>query len=336
MVKMVGRIVLAALLGSQLAATAQVAGDFQQWRLAPQAVQPAGNLASPDRVDLGKMLFYDRRLSGDGKSSCASCHIPERAWGDGKALAIGFGGKPMRRNSMSLVNIGYYPGPFMWAGQKATLEQQVLAPMTHPDIMATDFTGLLAWLNAEPTYRAKFARAYPGEPIDAATLSKAIANFERSIVSRDTAFDRWLAGSTDAMTPQQLRGLVLFTSSNKANCASCHTAPNFSDNGFYNIGLESVDVGRFAVRPVPILKGAFKVPQLRESLHKAPYMHDGSLATLMDVVQHYNKGGRGGGVGTVSGGISPLKLTRREQEDLVAFLRALSGPPPLLPAPRLP
>lgn len=327
---------LAALLSAALPVWAVSPADYQQWRLPDSAPHPADNLPSPARIELGKMLFYDQHLSGDGKSSCASCHIAELGWSDGKATPSGIGGKPMARNSMSLTNVGFYTGPYMWAGQKTTLEAQAAAPLNHPNIMATDVAALVKYLKDEPTYATRFAKAYPGEPVDLGTVTKAIANFERSIVSRDTAFDRWLAGDTRAMTPQQLRGLDLFTRSDRANCASCHSAPNFSDNGFYNIGLPSKDIGRYGQVPLPIMQGAFKVPQLRDVEYKTPYMHDGSLKTLEEVVAHYNAGGRNGGAGPISEGIAPLSLSQREKDDLVAFLKALSGPRPRTVLPTLP
>jgi len=224
----------------------------------------------------------------------------------------------------------------MWAGQSKSLEDQVSAPLLSPDVMAADIIALMRRLNELPAYRLRFEQAYPGEGIQLATIAKALASFQRSIVSRDSPFDRWLAGDTGAMAPQQLRGLVLFTSPGKANCASCHSPPQFSDGGYYNLGLSSRDPGRYVRHPVATLKGAFRTPQLRDAEHKAPYMHDGSLPSLEAVVAHYNRGGGRPGVGTVSPEIRPLKLSRAERDDLVAFLKALSGPLQRQSAPPLP
>ena len=311
--------------------------QFQHWRL-PAPPHPADNQPNPDRIDLGKILFFDTRLSGNGSLSCVSCHMPQLGWSDGKKVSIGMNGKPMARNSPSLINHVYNTGPTMWAGQKKSLEDQVGGPMTNSDIMASDIPGFLKTLNENPVYKAKFDKAYPGEAIDMVTVAKALANFERTIVSRDTRFDQWLEGK-NTLTAQQLRGLALFTDEKKGNCAVCHTAPTFTDNGFHNIGLNSPDVGRHKVKPLPALLGAFKTPQLRDAEYKAPYMHDGSLKTLMDVVEHYNKGGQkdgGGGVGTLSANVKPLNLSEQEKKDLVAFLEALSGPRQSMTPPALP
>jgi cytochrome c peroxidase len=311
---------------------AQSPADFQHWRLPASVPHPADNQPSPERTELGKMLFFDTRLSGNGSLSCYSCHMPELGWSDGKAVSIGMNGKPMARNSPSLINGAYNTGPTMWGGQKKSLEDQVSGPVGNPDIMATDIPKLLKTLNETPGYKARFDKAYPGEAIDMSTVAKALANFERTIISRDSKFDQWLDGK--AMTAQQLRGLTVFTG--KATCSVCHMPPFFTDNGFHNIGMASKDSGRHKVKPLPALQGAFKTPQLRDTAYKAPYMHDGSLKTLMDVVEHYNKGGDTPGVGTVSPLIKPLNLSQTEKEDLVAFLHALSGPLQKMSAPTLP
>ncbi len=325
-------ILLGAVTWFAPACQAQSPADFQPWRLPANVPHPADNQPNPDRIDLGKTLFFDPRLSGNGSLSCFSCHMPELGWSDRKNVSIGMNGKPMARNSPSLINAAYNTGPTMWAGQKKNLEDQVSGPFANPDIMATDIPKLLKTLNETPAYKAKFDKAYPGEAIDMATVAKALANFERTIISRDSKFDQWLDGK--AMTPPQLRGLTLFTG--KAACAVCHLPPFFTDNGFHNIGMASKDIGRNKVKPLPILLGAFKTPQLRDVAYKAPYMHDGSLKTLMDVVEHYNKGGDTPGTGTVSPLIKPLNLSQAEKEDLVAFLQALSGPQQQMSAPTLP
>jgi cytochrome c peroxidase len=171
-----------------------------------------------------------------------------------------------------------------------------------------------------------FAKAYPGEPINEITLSKAIASFERTVTSKNSPFDRWVAGDAQALTAQQLNGFKLFVG--KGNCILCHNGPNFTDNGFHNLGLPSAanaepDLGRYTQKPVNATKGAFKTPTVREVTRTAPYFHDGSAATLMDVVAHYN---RGGVVMThISPNLHPLNLTMPEKLSLVAFLQSLSS-----------
>jgi cytochrome c peroxidase len=310
--------------------------QFKEWILPAEPPYPANNKPSAERVSLGKMLFFDPRLSRDSTLSCASCHSPMFGWSDGVGVSLGFHGKPMERASPPITNTGYSTSQ-MWDGRKKELEDQVMGPMLSGGIMNTDVENFFKWLNTSDEYKTAFNKAYPGEPINAATLSKAIASFERTIISRDSAFDRWVAGDQRALTPQQLRGMSVFM--NKGNCASCHSAPNFSDNGFHNIGLasfgkEKPDMGRYAQRPVALMKGAFKTPSLRDVEYSAPYFHDGSAKTLTEVVEHYDKGGE---VRTnLSPGMKTLNLSAAEKEDLVAFLKALSSPRAKVEFPVLP
>lgn len=205
--------------------------------------------------------------------------------------------------------------------------------------MNTDFDRFFVWINSNQTYREAFAEAYPGEPIGRETFQKAVASYERTIISRNSPFDQWVAGKKNAMNKQQLRGLTVFMSPQKGNCVICHSAPNFTDNGFHNIGLasfssESADLGRFLHKKVAINKGAFKTPTLRDIERTAPYFHDGSAKTLMDVVEHYDRGGE---VTTnLSPNMKPLNLSQQDKEDLVAFMKALSSPIPPLVLPDLP
>lgn len=314
------------------------ARDYAQWMLPEQPAYPANNAPSAARVALGKMLFFDPRLSRDGNISCASCHNPSLGWSDGLATGRGFQGKLLGRASPTIVNSAYNT-IHMWDGRKKTLEDQAIGPMEAAVEMNTDLEHFFGWLNASAGYKAAFAKAYPGEPIGANSLQRAIASFERTIVSRTSPFDRWVAGEKKAMTQQELRGMVLFNDKEKTNCIACHTAPNFTDNGFHNLGLASFggdkpDLGRYAQKPVALMKGAFKTPSLRDVERTAPYFHDGSAKTLMEVVEHYDKGG------TVRSNLSPnmkpLLLTQDNKEDLVAFLKALSSPATPMTYPVLP
>jgi cytochrome c peroxidase len=214
-----------------------------------------------------------------------------------------------------------------------------MGPMESMDEMAMNLDALFAWLAVNPGYQAAFAAAYPGEAIDKTTTSKAIAAFERTVVSSDSPFDRWLRGDRHAMTAQQVKGFRLFADPAKGNCAGCHQAPNFTDNGFHNIGLaswgqENPDVGRYAIKPVPSLKGAFKTPTLRDVALTAPYFHDGSAATLMDVVAHYNRGGQVRS--NLSASVKPLSLSNDEMRDIVVFMQALTTPARPFTLPTLP
>ena len=312
--------------------------DDQKWLLSDVPPSPADNQPSPDRIALGKALFFDPRLSSDSNLSCSSCHNPMFDWTDGMPTAKGSKSKVLRRASPTIVNTGYNT-LMMWDGRKSSLEDQAMGPMESMDEMAMDLTALFKWINTEPTYVGMFAKAYHGEAIDSKTVSKAIAAFERTLVSNNSPFDRWLRGDKNAMTKQQIIGFRLFIDPNKGNCAVCHQAPNFTDGGFHNIGLASYsgatpDMGRYAIKPVPSMKGAFKTPTLRDITLTAPYFHDGSARTLQDVVDHYVHGG----ISKVdlSPDIKPLNLSQKEKEDIVAFMQALTSTPQPVVLPRIP
>ncbi len=314
-----------ALLLAAGGAAGQSMAEFQQWRRTAQPTYPDDNGPSPARATLGEALFYDRRLSGNGQLACVSCHLPGHGWSENRPVSIGVTGKPMLRNSQSLINIGFNRTEVMWAGKYKTLEEQAIGPMLDPHIMASDVPALLAMLSNDPDYAARFAQAYPGEKLDLTLVAKAIANFERTIVSKDTRFDQWVAGKGQALSSSQQRGMRLFMNPNKTNCIACHVAPTFSDNGFHNIGLGSRDIGRGQFSSHAAMQGAFKTPQLRGVANTAPYMHDGSLPTLEAVVDHYDRGGGAVLVGTLSPAMRPLHLSPAEKRDLVAFLKALSS-----------
>lgn len=312
--------------------------DFKEWHLPATPPHPADNKPTQSRVALGKMLFFDPRVSRDGNMSCASCHSPMFGWSDGLATGRGFQGKSLDRASPTIINTAYNSIQ-MWDGRKKDLEDQAMGPLEASHEMNTDLDRFFAWMNSNPGYQAAFAKAYPGEAVGEGTFRKAIASYERTIISRNSRFDRWVAGEKKAMNQRELRGMMLFMDPKKANCAVCHSAPNFTDNGFHNVGLasfgkENPDLGRYAQKPVAVNKGAFKTPTLRDIERTAPYFHDGSAKTLMDVVEHYSKGGE---VHTnLSPNMKQLNLSQQEKEDLVAFMRALSSPPIKVTFPNLP
>lgn len=309
---------------------------LKTWMLPSAPPYPEDNAPTAARIELGKKLFFDPRLSRDGNMSCATCHNPVFGWSDGLPTAKGFQSKVLARATPTVVNTGYNSIQ-MWDGRKATLEEQAMGPMEATVEMNMDIAAMFKWLNGQEEYGALFERAYPGAGINAGTLSKAIAAFERTVVSNNSSFDRWVAGDRRAMSEPQVRGFALFTG--KANCVACHSGPNFNDNGFHNIGLASfgkpeADLGRYTQRPVAVNKGAFKTPTLRDIELTAPYFHDGSAKTLLEVVEHYNRGG------VVKEGISPnmkpLNLTRQEAEDLAVFMKALTSPQKDVTLPQLP
>ncbi|MGZ5199417.1 MAG: cytochrome-c peroxidase [Telluria sp.] len=309
----------------------------KSFALPRQTPQPADNVTTTERVRLGKALFFDPRLSGNGSVSCASCHNPSLGWSDGLATGIGINGQRLPRNSPTVVNVGLNT-QFMWDGRFASLEKQALGPLEAEQEMSADFKHMKFMLDSLQGYRALFDKAYPGEPLSEQTVAKALAAFERTVVSGGSRFDKWLAGDRRAITMQEWRGFQLFKASDKGNCMACHSGPNFTDNGFHNIGVaqETPDTGRFKVRALASMKSAFKTPTLRDIELTAPYFHDGSAATLRQVVEHYNRGGDPRAAGTIAPEVKPLNLTEAEMNDLVAFMKTLTGKRSPVELPALP
>jgi len=317
-------------------APAPTAAD-KAWKL-PAVPMPADNVSTSARVELGQALFFDPRMSGNGAMSCATCHNPSLGWSDGLKTAVGWGGQILGRATPTVLNTAYNT-QFMWDGRKKSLEDQALGPMKAPQEMNTDFAVSLGRLRSVPAYVAMFEKAYPGEGVTEDTVAKAIASFERTVIVNDSPFDRWLDGDKNAMTAQQWRGFKIFTDAGMGNCAGCHSAPNFTDNGFHNIGIAKKgdgegDLGRFSIRKVSSMKGAFKTPGLRDIDLTAPYFRDGSAATLKDVVEHYARGGDD--KSNLSASIKPLNLSEQDKGDLVAFMKALTGKRKTLSVPQLP
>ena len=300
------------------------------------APAPADNKSTPTRVELGKLLFFDPRLSGSNWISCASCHNPALGWSDGLPTGIGHGMKTLSRATPTLLNTAFNPIQ-MWDGRRATLEEQALDPIEADQEMAQDLPGLIKKLQQITGYRSMFDKAYPGEGITGKTIGKAIASYERTILSTESPFDRWRRGNQQALSQSAKRGFELFKG--KANCEKCHSGFNFTDNGFHNIGVKQTgkeeDLGRFTQRKLALLKGAFKTPTLRDIALTAPYMHNGVYKTLDEVVEHYDRGG------DVKDNLSPdmkpqLNLSAQEKTDLVAFMKSLTGAPMRVSIPQLP
>jgi cytochrome c peroxidase len=305
------------------------------WQRPRAAPAPQHNQLTPQRIELGRALFFDPRLSAKGVMSCASCHNPSLGWTDGRPTAVGHDMKVLGRATPTIVNAAFNALQ-MWDGRKASLEDQALGPFESADEQNLPLADLEARVLAIPGYAAMFERAYPGESISRVTIAKAIASFERTILSQDAPFDRWRAGDEKAMSPSAKRGFELFVG--KADCALCHQGFNFTDNGFHNIGLKDPsgvdDMGRFAHKKVAVLKGAFKTPTLRDVAITAPYMHNGAYATLEEVVAHYDRGGDD--KRNLDANMRPLGLTAEEQRDLVEFMRSLTSAPRLVTVPQLP
>jgi cytochrome c peroxidase len=256
----------------------------------PDVKHPADNPATPAKIALGKQLFADPRLSRTDRVSCASCHDPAKGFSNGDRVATGVDDKKGTRSVPSLFNVAYNRS-FFWDGRARTLEEQALVPIQDPKEMDMRLDALAKKVNGIADYRRQFQAVFGGAAT-AARIAQAIAAYERTIVSRDTPFDRYLKGEKEALTPAALRGLKLFY--DQARCFLCHKGPNFTDDDFHNIGIldgSAKDPGRRGVTGKQADQGKFKTPTLREAARTAPYMHNGRFKSLVEVVQHYNFGG---------------------------------------------
>ncbi len=281
---------------------------------------PEDNPISEAKVKLGKALYFDKRLSEDRTISCATCHDPKKGWSDGRSTSAGVGGKLGGRNAPTIINSVYNKMQF-WDGRAGSLEEQALGPIQNPIEMNMSMDLALERLQGVEGYRGMFKEAFGDEKITDKRIGQAIAAYERTIVSGDAPYDRFKAGDKEALSESAQRGMKLFFGA--AVCASCHGGPNFTDNAFHNIGIgmdkEKPDVGRFEISGLKGDTGSFKTPTLREIARSAPYMHDGSLKTLEEVVEHYNKGGIDNPY--LDEEIFPLDLTDQQKKDLVTFMK---------------
>lgn len=344
-----------------LTGASQPAGPYQ-WDLPPgfpRPKVPADNPMSAAKVELGRHLFYDRRLSGNETISCSTCHIQAFAFSDPRPRPIGITGEVHPRSSMSLANVAYAP-VLTWANPtQRRLEDQALVPMFGETPVEMGLAGkeavLLERLRAEPRYQVLFPAAFPGDrdPFSVPNVTRALASFQRTLLSGRSAFDRYQAGDTAALSPAARRGAALFTSE-RLECFHCHGGFNFTGSmdfegkafpevEFHNTGLYNIDgrggypapnTGVHEITGNPEDMGRFKAPTLRNVEVTAPYMHDGSIPTLEEVVEHYRAGGRTiasgphAGVGADSPLVSPFvpgfSISDQEKADLIAFLRSLT------------
>ncbi len=320
---------------------------------------PPGNPQTPEKVELGKMLFFDPRLSGNNQMACATCHSPDNGFSDGVPRNSGPKGE-LGRNSPTIWNAAYADFLF-WDGRVASLEEQAAKPIPADVEMAQPIPELIEELKAIPQYPELFGKAFGSEEITFTRIIRAIAAFERTIVTANSPFDRFQAGDQTALSMEAQEGMRLFN--DKAACVSCHAAPHFTDYSFHVLGVPEVgpkladvaasqqraegliprgrrvpaDLGRFEVTGDPQELGAFKTPTLRNTELTGPYMHDGVFPTLEEVVAFYNRGG--GDADNKSPLIQPLNLSPEEEKALVAFLKSLTDtsvrvePPELPPGP---
>ena len=329
----------------------------------PELPVPEDNPQTPEKISLGEKLYNDKRFSADGTVSCATCHAPDKAFGDGLPVAEGIKKLKGTRNSPTVINAVYYTTQF-WDGRVPSLEEQAKAPFINPvEHGLKDHGPIVETVKKDPVYRKEFKKVFGVEPeeITIDHVVKAIAAFERTVISGDSPFDRYLyGGEKGAMSESAIRGLQLFRV--KARCQDCHaigqTSSIFTDNKFHNLGVgfssieprlfeiidtfraskesdkeidESIltqkdvsELGRFVVTLDMEDIGRFKTPGLRNIAVTAPYMHDGSIETLEEVIELYNQGGEENPM--LDSGIRPLKLTETEKADLVEFMKALTSP----------
>jgi cytochrome c peroxidase len=294
---------------------------------------PTDNPTTPAKVELGKQLFFDPRLSGNNQISCATCHLPDKAFADGLARSSGIDGTPLTRNTPSCLNVGFYQSWF-WDGRAGSLEEQAFGPLQSAVEMDQDLDELESELNAIPGYVTQFQEVFRSAPTRDG-IAKALAAFQRTLVTGPSPVDRYLAGDETALSEQAIRGMELFQGD--AGCAQCHHGPLLSDGKFYRLGIPSKDEGRAQVTGQTEDRYRFRTPTLRNVAETGPYMHDGSIETLDDVVTFYFRDIPVSG----PGGLAPdtSALTGQSYSDItavVAFLRSLSGKPPAISAPTLP
>jgi cytochrome c peroxidase len=296
---------------------------------------PPSNLNYQSKIDLGKQLFFDARLSKNNKVSCAYCHIPGAGFSDPHPTSLGIDDQAGPRQAPTVLNAGFNRFLF-WDGRAGSLEEQILGPIQNPIEMGEVLDHLVAKLRKIKGYTRQFRHVF-GTDVTIQGLSDAIAAFERTLLSTHSAFDQYMAGDRKAMNEAAVRGMELFRG--KARCLLCHHGPNLTDNEFHNIGVPQVgpqkeDLGRYAVTRQERDKGAFKTPTLRSILDTAPYMHDGVFLTLEDVIDFLDRGG--GPNPHLSPLLRPLGLTQEEKSNLISFLETLSGEPLKITVPALP
>ncbi len=302
----------------------------------PTAIpQPAANLNYAAKISLGKQLYFDGRLSKNNAISCAFCHNPATGFADPKQTSVGVTGERGGRQAPTVYNTAFNPFQF-WDGRAGSLEEQAIGPIHNPIEMAETHENVVKKLNEIQGYRDQFQAVF-GSGVSIQGIGDAIAAYERTVISTNSAFDQYVLGDEKAMDESAQRGLSVFKG--KGRCILCHNGSNFTDNRFHNTGVPQVgpqkeDLGRYYVTRHDHDKGAFKTPTLRSITETAPYMHDGAFQTLEEVVDFYNAGGKANS--QLSALIKPLGLSSQEKTDLIEFLKALTGEPLPFEFPALP
>jgi len=299
----------------------------------PPLPVPADNPLTAETIALGRRLYYDKSLSIDGTVSCATCHDPNAGFAEHEAVSTGVGNKKGTRNSPTVINSAYN-GLQFWDGRAPSLEKQAEAPMTNPVEMAHTLTGVVQRLQKDVNYRDEFKKAWGTDQNTIEMVTKSIASFERTVLSGNSPFDRfYYGGDKSALSESAQRGLKIFVDPKRGNCAVCHTIGEksalFTDNKFHNLGIgadtrgEFVDTGRYSQTKSEADMGAFKTPTLRNCAQTAPYMHNGTMPTLRDVLSHYVAGGNSNP--HLDKDMHEITLTGQDRKDLIEFLESLTG-----------
>jgi len=286
---------------------------------------PKDNPYTPQKAELGWFLYFDKRLSADQSVACASCHDPKFAFTDGQRFSKGIRGQLGGRSAPTVINRAYSLDQF-WDGRAKSLEEQAKGPIENPIEMGHPHDLCEKCIGGIPGYQKRFKEVFGADTVKIEHIAKAIATFERTVLSGNSPYDRFKAGDEKALKESQQRGMKVFFSNN-ARCDSCHEGVNFTNGKYANVGIgmdkPTPDLGRYEQTKQEVDRGAFKTPTLREIANTGPYMHDGSLKTLEEVVEHYNKGGIKNP--SLHQDIRPLNLTEQDKKDVVEFLKALSG-----------
>jgi len=299
----------------------------------PRMVIPTDNPLTEEGIALGRKLFYDPILSKDSTIACASCHLPKGGFTDNLAVSPGVNGTPGKRSAMPLINPGYNHSGFFWDGRVETLEEQALIPVEDPVEMHEDWQNVTQKLQRDAEYPVLFQQAFGAETITKTLVAKALAQFERTLISADAKYDKVLRGEA-VFTESEQRGFQIFMDDApgilpEGECGHCHIPPLFTTNEYHNNGIEKVagmddfpDKGRGAVTGYINDNGKFRVPTLRNITETAPYMHDGRFGTLEEVIEHYNSGGHH--TENKSSNVLQLHLSEQDKQDLLAFLNTLT------------
>lgn len=322
-----------AMPAAEVKELASVSNLKDKYRRPAHAPHPKANPYTREKTELGRHLFFDPRLSRNGRVSCASCHNPDLNWSDGRVRGVGVTAVELSRRTPSVLNAAWLAA-LMWDGRAPTLEAQAVLPITAEHEMGLSTEEAVERIKEVPGYSPLFEAAFPGQEIGIESVVAALATYQRTLVSTESSFDRWIEGDEAAISEAAKRGFAVFNGA--ARCSTCHSGWRLTDDSFHDIGLASADIGRGAFAPpsVTIMQHAFKTPSLRDLRLSGPYMHDGSMATLDEVIDHYEDGGTRRP--SLSPDMKPLTLSPQERQDLIAYLKTLQEPPLDEQAPPLP